>query len=72
MTFESKYWFQSKTIIGSAVAVLGVIARLLGYEIAEADQAALVDIAATLATIGGSSLAIWGRAVASKTIRSGS
>lgn len=65
---DTKSWWQSRTIIGSLIAVLAVLARLLGYEIGDADQAALIDGASTLAGLVGGGLAIWGRVAATKAI----
>jgi len=67
---DTKPWYQSKTIVASLIAVGGVLARLLGHEITETDQAALVDIVTTLATVGGSLFAIYGRVVAGVSIGS--
>lgn len=72
---SSKPWYQSRTILGGAVAAIAGGAQLLGYTITAADQAALVDgvaqivaLASGVASFVGGAVAMWGRIVASKAI----
>ena len=66
---ETKSIFQSKTIIGSVVALLSIaLSSFFGYEIAGADKAQLTEI--IIATLGsaGAVTAIYGRVKATKQI----
>jgi hypothetical protein len=65
---ETKPWWQSRTIIASGVALVGVVARVVGHELTPTDEAAVVYAVTTLITVGGTLVAIWGRTVALKPI----
>lgn len=72
---DSKPWYQSRTILGGAVAAVAGGAQLIGYTITPADQVALVDaatqigmLATSVVSLVGGAVAIWGRIVASKAI----
>lgn len=68
MFSDLKPFWQSKGVIGGAVAVFGAIAALAGYSLAPADEAVLVEaIAAVVSGIGGL-LAVWGRVTATHRI----
>lgn len=74
---EVKPWYQSRAILGGAVAFVAGAAQLLGYSVTAADQAALVDgatqigqLVAGVASLAGGAVAIWGRIRASKAIGS--
>ncbi len=65
---ETKPWWQSQTIYGVIIAMLGVVGRLLGYELTEADQHTLVSIVSTLIEGVGAVWAIIGRVRATAVI----
>ena len=63
-----KAWYQSKTIWGAVVAILGLVAGAFGYGIGAEDQASLIDIMTTTGASLGGLLAIYGRVVSEKGI----
>ena len=66
---ETKNIFQSKTIIGSLVALLAVVlSSFFGYEIEGADKAQLTEIVVGAIGSAGAVLAIYGRVKASKKV----
>lgn len=67
-TSDVKPWWQSRAIIGSLVAIFAVVARLLGYNLANADELALIEAITTIAGVAGSVVALYGRVKATKTI----
>jgi len=69
MTDETKNIFQSKTIIGSIVALTAVIvSSFFGYNISIDDKTELTDIIVGTAGSFGALIAIYGRIKASKKI----
>lgn len=64
----TKALLASRTFWGAVVAGLSGLLSLWGRDIAPADQAELVETAATLAAMAGSIVAVWGRVTASKRI----
>lgn len=66
---DSKPWWQSKTIIGSAIAVLATVAGFFGVSLGADDQSQIVEIVSTLGAVGGSILAIVGRLTADKSLK---
>ncbi len=65
---DVKSLFASKTIWGAVIALLAGGLSLLGYQLAPADQAELVNLASGLGAALGGAVAIYGRVVASKRI----
>lgn len=64
----TKRWYESKTIWGSLVALLAAASPLLGINIDDQAQAALVEAATQLVAIGGSLFAVFGRFSATSLI----
>jgi len=58
---DKKKWYQSKTIIGSVVAVLGMILSAFGYGLNPDEQAQLSAIVVSVGGSVGGVLAIYGR-----------
>lgn len=66
---ETKNIFQSKTIIGSLIALLAIVlSNFWGYEIGVEDKSQLTEIIVGLSGSAGALLAIYGRVKASKQI----
>lgn len=65
---DAKSPLQSKTVWGGLVAILAAVAGFLGYSIAPADQAALINLVADAVTLAAGAVAIWGRITATKRI----
>ena len=65
---NKKKWYQSKTIIGGLVAMLGIILKAFGFEITLNDQMSLIDVVAEIGSYGGIIFAIYGRVKATKEI----
>lgn len=72
MDTDIKPWWQSKGVIGGAIAVACTIAGFFGVSIDAATQAVIVDqaMAGVIAVVNlvGAALAIWGRLSAQKRI----
>lgn len=68
MFTETKSIFASKTFWGAAIAATGAGINLFGYVVTPQDQALFVESISTIATAGGSILAVIGRIKASKAI----
>ena len=66
---SSKAWYTSKSVIGGLVAVLAGAAGLLGYQVAEADQAQIVDAVIAVSSVVGGLIAVYGRVTATKAIK---
>jgi len=64
----SKGLLESKTIWGGVVTILAGALGLGHYTISSADQAGLVDLLSSAASVVGGLVAIYGRIVASKPI----
>lgn len=65
---SEKPWWESKTIVGAIVAMIGVLASMFGFEVV--DNAAVSEIIMELMSIAGLLFAIYGRIVAEKPIKS--
>lgn len=64
---ETKPWYQSKGVIGGAVAVVVPTANLIfGIDL---DQAELTLVLSQIGTAIAGAVALWGRIVATKQIR---
>lgn len=62
---ENKKWWQSKTIIGIVVSLIGIVAPKLGLDL---DSGQLTEIATQAMSLGGLILAAIGRATAKAPI----
>jgi hypothetical protein len=67
---EFKVLTQSKTFWGAVVALAGSALALGHYTLTPADAVRAVDLLSAIASAAGGLLAIYGRIVASKKIRS--
>jgi hypothetical protein len=65
---DYKSLLASKTFWGAAVAVLGSVLNLLGYNFAQADQQLLIEFISNIAIAGGGVFAMYGRVKATKKI----
>jgi hypothetical protein len=65
---DVKLWWQSRTIIGSLVAILCLIADRLHIAVPEDQRNALIDALLAAGQVIGSLIAIWGRIKANSTI----
>lgn len=66
---EEKHFWQSRTVWGGIISLSVFFLSWAGYAVSGADKATLVDDMTALVGIFGSLLAIYGRVVATKTIR---
>ena len=70
MEADAKPWWQSKVIIGTAVAMLaGVVKVAMGTEIDASLQGQIVDAVLLLGQLGGGMLAIIGRFTAKTALK---
>ena len=67
---ESKPFWQSKTVIGIALTVLGAVLAKWNLHVATDDATvnAVADVTGQAATLIGSALALWGRLTAKTTL----
>lgn len=65
----AKPWYQSKTIIGSFVAVGSGVAAAFGIALTPDDQTAIVDVVVAVGASVGGLLAIYGRVKAKQTLK---
>lgn len=70
-TAPAKALWQSRTLIGLAVAALAMVLDRWGYHISPDIQGDVVDLVMTGGEIGGLALATWGRIAATKQIKVG-
>lgn len=68
-TTSSKALWQSRTIIGLAVAALAMILDRWGWHLSPDLQGEVVDLVMTVGEVGGLTLATWGRIAATKPIK---
>ncbi len=66
---EDKPWYKSKTIWGSIVAVIALIAGMFGYQV---DAASQQEIVTAMVGVAGGIFAIWGRFKAVSKVTVGS
>ena len=66
---ETKKWYQSKSVIGSIVAVISMILSAFGYGISGPDQVELVNIVISASGGIGALIALYGRIVAEHKLR---
>jgi hypothetical protein len=60
-TIVDKPFWQSKTIWGNAIAVLGVLLGMFGYQLAPDASQALLQAIGDLIAAGGSAYSVYGR-----------
>ena len=65
---ESKPWWQSKVIIGTAVTMICSVLKVTGKDIDPALQGSIIDALLLLGQLGGGIIAIVGRFTASKSL----
>ena len=65
---ETIKWWQSKTILGSVVAVLSGVGAIVGLNLDASLQSQLVDLIIGAGSVIGGVVAIYGRVTAKKTI----
>ena len=61
--------YQSKTIIGAAIAILSGLAGMIGVVISEEEQVALTELVANAVPVIGGGLAWYGRVKATQVIK---
>lgn len=66
---ETKTFTQSKSIIGSIIAIVAMSLGMIGYEVSPGDQQQMVQVISHMVTLLGSLIAIYGRVVATKEIK---
>jgi len=65
---DTKYWYQSKTVWGSLIAILASVLQAGGFELDEGSQGNLAEGIVTLAGAIGGLLALYGRLSADKRL----
>ena len=65
---DLKAWFQSKTIWGSLVAGVAIVAGYFGHPVDAATQGSIVDLITDLIGLGGVAVSIYGRLTARAVI----
>lgn len=60
--------WQSRSVIGSVIAIIAMLAGLRGVVLGEAVQAELTDFVMQIIGLIGAGVAIWGRIVASQKL----
>lgn len=68
VTEETKPWYKSRTVIGSVVATLAIIAGLAGFEITGALEGEVADTAFEAIALGGVIFGLIGRVLATKRL----
>ena len=58
---DTKYWYQSKTVWGSLIAILASVLQATGFELDAGAQGELADGIVALAGAVGGLLALYGR-----------
>lgn len=66
---DSKPFYASKSFWGGVVAVAASLLGIAGLPLAASDQASIVELLTQAAALAGSALALYGRLVARKTLR---
>ena len=66
--YETKKWYQSKTVWGSVVTIGAAIAGVFGYGIDADTQGRIVENISSIVAAAGGLLALVGRLVADKKI----
>ena len=65
---DQKAWYLSRSILGSIVTIIALVAGLFNLTIDTETQNGIVELAMVIAGVFGSVVAIYGRIKASKTI----
>ena len=65
---EYKNWYNSKTIWGSIIAILAAVASVLGFDVNEDAQSAIVEATLQIVGVAGSLFAVLGRLSATSVI----
>ena len=65
---DQKVWYMSRSILGSIVTIIALVAGLFNLTIDTETQNGIVELAMVIAGVFGSFVAIIGRIKASKTI----
>ena len=65
---ETIKWWQSKTILGSIVAVLAGVGSIVGLNLDASLQSQLVELVIGASSVIGGAIAVYGRMTAKKTI----
>jgi hypothetical protein len=65
---DTKYWYQSKTVWGSLIAILASVLQADGFELDEGAQGDLAEGIVALAGAIGGLLALYGRLSADKRL----
>lgn len=66
---ETKPWWQSKTIWGSVVMVIAVVAQFFNVSIDDAARSEIVEILSSLGGVVGAALAVFGRITATAKLK---
>lgn len=66
---DTKAWWESKSIIGSIVTIIALLAGLFNYTIDAQTQGDMTELAMVIVGVIGSVFAIYGRIKAGKTIK---
>ena len=65
---DTKYWYQSKTVWGSLIAIMASVLHAGGFELGSEAQNELADSIVALVGAVGGLLAIYGRLSAEKRV----
>lgn len=65
---DEKVWYQSRSVIGSAVTILALICGLFNLTVDAQTQSDIVNLTVVVVGVVGSAISIWGRVTATKTI----
>jgi hypothetical protein len=65
---DAKVWYKSRTMIGSIVAVIALLANSFGLSIDATLQTEVADSVLNAAGVGGGILALYGRILATKVL----
>lgn len=58
---DSEPWYLSRVTLGAILAAIAPVAALFGHAISVADQASVVDLLASIGSLVGAALALYGR-----------
>ncbi|QLF69878.1 hypothetical protein FE840_010205 [Peteryoungia desertarenae] len=67
--FDTKPWYQSKTVWGALIAIAAPLADMAGLTVDEAMKGELADHLVSIAGAFGGMIALYGRVVATRPIR---
>lgn len=66
---EAKPWYESRTMIGSVVATIAIIANMAGFQIDGLLETEVADTAFQAVALGGVVYALIGRVLATKKLK---